>query len=333
MRGARRDERRAHDGTGIIPAYAGSTLPSRSRSTQRRDHPRVCGEHNGITPWGVPLPGSSPRMRGAQEDADSGMYESGIIPAYAGSTVHQRRRHRPRRDHPRVCGEHLQGQLELHGVQGSSPRMRGALGVSVMRPLQARIIPAYAGSTLRPHHAPGHHEDHPRVCGEHFHAPESADPMPGSSLRMRGAQTFDFDVNRARGIIPAYAGSTGAVPKYCSDCGDHPRVCGEHLYVISLPFGGVGSSPRMRGARGLGVVDLVVGGIIPAYAGSTGCYKRFVSRDRDHPRVCGEHLTHLLEKGHEQGSSPRMRGAPPHGHRASRRRRIIPAYAGSTISR
>ena len=50
----------------------------------------------------------------------------------------------------------------------------------------------------------------------------------------------------------------------------------------------------------------------------------------DHPRVCGEHLTHLLEKGHEQGSSPRMRGARLAVLRDKLRAGIIPAYAGST---
>ena len=117
-----------HPVRGIIPAYAGSTLPatSRLRSTagssphtrgapcrkhldlrKARDHPRIRGEHS---------------VR-AHEVAGV----DGIIPAYAGSTIlrqctrcskmgsspHTRgapcpctSRRRTRRDHPRIRGEH-----------------------------------------------------------------------------------------------------------------------------------------------------------------------------------------------------------------------------------
>ena len=50
-----------------------------------------------------------------------------------------------------------------------------------------------------------------------------------------------------------------------------------------------GSSPRMRGALGFIVADYLSGGIIPAYAGSTGKLKLGVGIIWDHPRVCGEH--------------------------------------------
>ena len=71
-----------------------------------------------------------------------------IIPAYAGSTRCMRRSTRPSQDHPRVCGEHLDGRA-AHAVRpGSSPRMRGALAADEYIDSPNRIIPAYAGSTL-----------------------------------------------------------------------------------------------------------------------------------------------------------------------------------------
>ena len=70
-----------------------------------------------------------------------------------------------------------------------------------------------------------------------------------------------------------------------------------------------GSSPRMRGARLLQVVDHLGGGIIPAYAGSTVSAGPISSRCRDHPRVCGEHCWCLIHFRAGSGSSPRMRGA------------------------
>ena len=53
---------------GIIPAYAGSTLPQATVSLSSEDHPRVCGEHDWLLTILVVGRGSSPRMRGALVD-------------------------------------------------------------------------------------------------------------------------------------------------------------------------------------------------------------------------------------------------------------------------
>ena len=71
---------------GIIPAYAGSTIPGQKYPKRTGDHPRVCGEH------------LKPVMQLISQ--------VGIIPAYAGSTPTRWLSTRCSRDHPRVCGEH-----------------------------------------------------------------------------------------------------------------------------------------------------------------------------------------------------------------------------------
>ena len=71
-------------------------------------------------------------------------------------------------------------------------------------------------------------------------------------------------------------------------------------------------------------------GIIPADAGSTDELVRLFKEDWDHPRGCGEHGSRLPDGDRQQGSSPRMRGAPGQGSRASYHAGIIPADAGST---
>ena len=53
--------------TGIIPAYAGNTMACRRLRRAHWDHPRICGEHDGITVAVKQTPGSSPHMRGTQE--------------------------------------------------------------------------------------------------------------------------------------------------------------------------------------------------------------------------------------------------------------------------
>ena len=71
-------------------------------------------------------------------------------------------------------------------------------------------------------------------------------------------------------------------------------------------------------------------GIIPAYAGNTSrAFIRFCAV-RDHPRVCGEHLTIPEDALLTAGSSPRMRGTLFSQKVSMSEERIIPAYAGNT---
>ena len=72
---------------GIIPAYAGNTGWYVSRYAARRDHPRVCGEHEPLLLPKLRTLGSSPRMRGTPHPVGSGRPHPGIIPAYAGNTM------------------------------------------------------------------------------------------------------------------------------------------------------------------------------------------------------------------------------------------------------
>ena len=112
---------------GIIPAYAGNTLPVLPNPFSPRDHPRVCGEHGEIDVCMAGNMGSSPRMRGTRQERVERRGRLGIIPAYAGNTNDADSYSTARRDHPRVCGEHCAGADHVHVEQGSSPRMRGTL--------------------------------------------------------------------------------------------------------------------------------------------------------------------------------------------------------------
>ena len=136
---------------GIIPAYAGNTCPAILRRCRTRDHPRVCGEHT-VTPTGIgTVKGSSPRMRGTQVPPAGIEPAIGIIPAYAGNTISVPFRIQYLRDHPRVCGEHLEITPVRTITKGSSPRMRGTPESSGMFTVPVGIIPAYAGNTtLKP---------------------------------------------------------------------------------------------------------------------------------------------------------------------------------------
>ena len=213
---------------------------------------------------------------------------------------------------------------------GSSPHTRGA---QPGRPSPApipRIIPAYAGSTDVFPLAGDIVPDHPRIRGEHADRVQRALEAGGSSPHTRGARRSRGLRRHRRRIIPAYAGSTTSSPPPAVGPGDHPRIRGEHAQMPMAILPWTGSSPHTRGARRAFAGPGRRRGIIPAYAGSTPAGLFWRRRDRDHPRIRGEHLPDADGCAALDGSSPHTRGALQLGADQSRHLGIIPAYAGST---
>ena len=201
---------------------------------------------------------------------------------------------------------------------------------TVMNHQGRRIIPADAGSTLPFRRRSAWCRDHPRGCGEHFDG-------DGTHVRVRdhprgcGEQRLLESAWRSLcRIIPADAGSTTSFWIRRALSRDHPRGCGEHPFPAPDMITSMGSSPRMRGAPTRRLEKYVPVRIIPADAGSTGLRPGEGLASEDHPRGCGEHevFTRWIED--EQGSSPRMRGAPCDDFQTAWFEGIIPADAGST---
>ena len=92
--------------SGIIPAYAGSTVDWTTVTSRVADHPRIRGEHGVRSNERVVYGGSSPHTRGAHVAAHRHQGDRGIIPAYAGSTWRRTGTPPRLRDHPRIRGEH-----------------------------------------------------------------------------------------------------------------------------------------------------------------------------------------------------------------------------------
>ena len=178
-----------------------------------------------------------------------------------------------------------------------------------MLDLVTGIIPAYAGSTTRGHAAKKAIGDHPRIRGEHPTSNSQRTANMGSSPHTRGARTLFLPVRPARGIIPAYAGSTLRHASLRGAGRDHPRIRGEHCGAWPIQSTNSGSSPHTRGAPVAAVALPAAQGIIPAYAGSTCCRTATPRSRRDHPRIRGEHLIGTLAPELAAGSSPHTRGA------------------------
>ena len=172
--------------------------------------------------------------------------------------------------------------------------------------------------------------DHPRIRGEHRSRSDLHVYHLGSSPHTRGAPALLRASLPRPGIIPAYAGSTGASTGFSASSGDHPRIRGEHGLTVRLSTAGPGSSPHTRGALLSRQWGAVLPGIIPAYAGSTAAEIMEHLCTQDHPRIRGEHGLATLAHLRVLGSSPHTRGALHASQCIRSPSGIIPAYAGST---
>ena len=148
--------------------------------------PRVCGEKLCPGFFFSHFGGSPPRMRGKEAAPRLPCGAARITPAYAGKRHNDRNGQVTEKDHPRVCGEKVDGDRNRSRQMGSPPRMRG----------KACVACASA--------APGW--DHPRVCGEKNDWQRIKEAYTGSPPRMRGKEKFAMAADMKLGITPAYAG-------------------------------------------------------------------------------------------------------------------------------
>ena len=145
-------------------------------------------------------------MRGKECSIASCPCPPGITPACAGKRRCGILRTKPRRDHPRVCGEKYCRVIVVPNHIGSPPRMRGKGTYSAAHPICARITPAYAGKSCEISCIYFAVRDHPRVCGEKVNPSACGARRLGSPPRMRGKASATSCARSSSGITPAYAG-------------------------------------------------------------------------------------------------------------------------------
>ena len=153
-------------GGGITPACAGKRGWTMVPESTSRDHPRVCGEKSPLSKESVLEWGSPPRVRGKGEVVSRCGIKARITPACAGKRATPSGFRRPRRDHPRVCGEKCLTSWQMVNPLGSPPRVRGKAEPLAVDGDITGITPACAGKRPPPFGPYECRGDHPRVCGE-----------------------------------------------------------------------------------------------------------------------------------------------------------------------
>ena len=179
---------------GITPAHAGKRSLARWHSARNRDHPRTCGEKACQSAPQSPITGSPPHMRGKVARVVNQLLVPGITPAHAGKRRPAWRWRRPRRDHPRTCGEKVYQIFSNERLLGSPPHMRGKDGRGWPDRLTARITPAHAGKRHMKDQQTRTFRDHPRTCGEKTIEKYHEETARGSPPHMRGKDSGSNEI-------------------------------------------------------------------------------------------------------------------------------------------
>ena len=134
-------------GIGITPAYAGKSRGRWQWTTNRRDHPRMCGEKEMLYRTKAGKWGSPSHMRGKANLECHRIVFDRITPAYAGKRPPQSPPSGQSRDHPRICGEKTTEVQKGVNIVGSPPHMRGKGIAKTVNKVILRITPACAGKS------------------------------------------------------------------------------------------------------------------------------------------------------------------------------------------
>ncbi len=131
----------------FIPACAGNSLTGNKQMKMYPVHPRVCGEQGKEAERKPIYYGSSPRVRGTENNFGYLVEKRRFIPACAGNRNPLPHNSASFSVHPRVCGEQLFYPNNSERNFGSSPRVRGTDESGLMKWPGFRFIPACAGNS------------------------------------------------------------------------------------------------------------------------------------------------------------------------------------------
>ena len=213
---------------GITPAYAGTTSAKSDGNLLDQDHPRLRGNYSPETFSKICAPGSPPLTRELPMHRRLRKSIRRITPAYAGTTRNLLVDGSGKRDHPRLRGNYFPIVDKVPLIMGSPPLTRELLDASRRSGAAAGITPAYAGTTRPAVTWKKTDRDHPRLRGNYNAIDASSASNPGSPPLTRELRFNPADPVRAKGITPAYAGTTLLYFRLLKVFQDHPRLRGNY---------------------------------------------------------------------------------------------------------
>ena len=156
------------------------------------------------------------------------------------------------------------------------------------------ITPAYAGKSTHTHGISFIPRDHPRLRGEKSKNTLYRAVKKGSPPLTRGKVWAINFIPICPRITPAYAGKSRSASSRYKRRRDHPRLRGEKLLLYRSLGTPIGSPPLTRGKDSFDVSSVMAKGITPAYAGKRIHASSIPPEPKDHPRLRGEKLFHVV---------------------------------------
>ena len=172
------------------------------------------------------------------------------------------------KDHPHAYGDKI---LQFHGYTkrgGSSPRVWGQVGFTLLAEGRNGIIPTRMGTSNSAFRKPSRIKDHPHAYGDKNPERISICTVLGSSPRVWGQVKICPCATANNRIIPTRMGtSSPAVAKRCITP-DHPHAYGDKGEKQVKNDRRRGSSPRVWGQDYRNCPQMRAAGIIPTRMGT-----------------------------------------------------------------
>ena len=196
-----------------------------------------------------------------------------------------------------------------------------------------RFIPTRVGNTIFPPQSRIGWSVHPHACGEYSIYRRISSEHAGSSPRVWGIRpACGFCRDNSR-FIPTRVGNTAPVVRQRAEHPVHPHACGEYLHS-DIRRGRIGgSSPRVWGIPGPGLILSRYCRFIPTRVGNTRTSWGYRETSPVHPHACGEYCIAIAASSSYTGSSPRVWGIQEHLVIDNITRRFIPTRVGNTSAR
>ena len=211
----------------VLPAYAGMFLVRNFGILNADGSPRVCGDVSGNLEGDKNVTWFSPRMRGCFQDRRRSEQRFHVLPAYAGMFLELSCFFSFGICSPRVCGDVSRSPNSGSPRRRFSPRMRGCFSKARRLLRTKQVLPAYAGMFLSIKIYVLTIDGSPRVCGDVSGDMARLVSVLEFSPRMRGCFLAAALHQRARTVLPAYAGMFPKAIKSRLKISSSPRVCGD----------------------------------------------------------------------------------------------------------
>ncbi len=170
----------------FIPTDVGNAAQLSGNGVSVSVHPHGCGERKEEAGMADTEAGSSPRMWGTRDNELRYVAAMRFIPTDVGNARFNTSLAAFLTVHPHGCGERQQNTLRIVASRGSSPRMWGTPGYTILNPCVVRFIPTDVGNAHDHHYKRLEPSVHPHGCGERVLALAFGCDGTGSSPRMWG---------------------------------------------------------------------------------------------------------------------------------------------------